>query len=241
MASTHLHALAVALAALPVAYIAGSAVTERSARADVPHYDIGFGIGPAKRFLGNKPDGGNDSSFGGAAQLNADIAIAPLFRVGGYFDWEVSPPPTGDVKYMYSFGGRVSFAPPLESQRLKLSFFAGLGYTVVYTHSFNETIPLQNSQGMLVGTPAQLAGVSGSFFEVPFGARLSYNVRKSWNFFTELRGTLGFDFGATLYNFDDTGGRPGKALGGMSTATGTDNDGTDAFGLALLFGVEFDR
>ncbi len=237
MASLHARLLAFAV----VAPLACLALAERSARADVPHYDVGFGVGPAKRFLGNKPDGGDDSSFGGAAQLNADIAVAPLLRVGGYFGWEVSPPPTGDVKYMYSFGGRVSFAPPLESQRLKLSFFVGLGYTVVYTHSFNETIPLQDSKGELVNTPAFLDGVSGSFFEIPFGARLSYNVRKSWNFFTELRGTFGFDFGATLYNFDDTGGRPGKALGGMSPATGTDNDGTDAFGLALLFGVEFDR
>ena len=242
MASLHARVLAFAFA-VPLVYAAAGALGESSAHAQffLPHYDIGFGIGPSKRFLGNKPDGGDDSAFGGMAQLNADVALLPLLRVGVYGGFELSPPPTGDVKEMFPFGGRVTFTPPLPSDRLKLGLFIGLGYTVVYTHSVNETIPLQNSQGTLVNTPALLAGVSGSFLEVPLGARLSYHVRKSWDVFAELRGSIGFGFGATLYNFDDDGGRPGQTLIGKGVATGTDNDGQDSFGLALLFGVQFDR
>jgi hypothetical protein len=240
MASLHARLLAFAVAA-PLVYLAGSAASERRALADVPHYDVGFGIGPSKRFLGDKADGADDSAFGGMAMLNADVALAPLVKVGGYFGFELSPPPTGDVKEMFPFGARVTVAAPLASERYALSFFAGFGYTVVYTHSYDTPIPLQNSQGTLVSTPGQLSGVSGSFFEIPLGARVAYHLRKNWDVFAELRGSIGFGFGATLYNFDDDGGRPGHTLVGKGVGTLTDNDGEDVFGLALLFGVQWDR
>ena len=244
MASLHARLLVCAVT-VPLAFVVSSSGGERCARADVPRYDYGFGIGPSKRFLGDRANGAGDSGFGGMAMLNADVALAPLVRVGGYFGFELSPPPTGNVKEMFPFGARVTVTPPLESARFKLSLFAGLGYTVVYTHSYDTPLPVENSTGALVTTPGQLDGVSGSFFEIPLGARLSYNVRRGsrdgLDVFAELRGSIGFGFGATLYNFDDQGGRPGHTLTGKGIGTLTDNDGTDVFGMALLFGVQFDR
>ena len=70
---------------------------------------------------------------------------------------------------------------------------------------------------------------------------LRRNPRDGLDLFAELRGSIGFGFGATLYNFDDDGGRPGHTLTGKGVTTYTDNDGEDVFGLALLFGVQFDR
>ncbi len=240
MASLPARLLAFAALA-PLVYVVGAVASERHALADVPHYDVGFGIGPSKRFLGNRADGAPDSGFGGMAMLNADVALLPTVKIGGYFGFELSPPPTGDVKEMFPFGARATWSPPIDSARFALSLFVGFGYTVVYTHSYNTPLPVENSMGALITTPGQLDGVSGSFFELPLGARATYHLRKNWDVFAELRGAIGFGFGATLYNFDDGGGRPGHTLVGKGIGTLTDNDGEDVFGLALLFGVQWDR
>jgi hypothetical protein len=213
----------------------------RPSLADGVHYDIGFGVGPAKRFLSNKGDTGDDAALGGRAQLHADVAVLPLLRLGLYAGFELSPPPTGNVREMFPFGFQAKVTPPIESDRFKVYGFLGFGYDAVYTHSFSAIVPVQNAAAMQIPTPVRFDGVSGSFFEVPFGVGGSYRLRKPWELFLELRATAGIGFGATLYNFDETGGRPGHSLVGKGVAVAKDNDGEDAFGLALVFGIQFDK
>jgi hypothetical protein len=170
-----------------------------------------------------------------------DVALAPLIKVGAYGGFEVSPPPTGEVKEMFPFGARLTVTPPIASAGWNLGLFAGLGYTAVYTHSVYRLLPVRNSIDQLVYEPALLDGVGGGFVEIPFGARASYHLRKHWDLFLELKAAVGVGFNGTLYNFDDDGGRGGHTLVAKGVQTGTDNDGTDVFALSLFFGFQFDR
>src|SRR5580704_13345755 len=108
----------------------------RPARAQ--HFDASLNVGASRRFL----SGGSLSGSTGLplVGLSGDIALAPLFRIGAYFDEERASDGEPKSPLITSFGARIKFLPPLGSSKLKAWLFVGFGYAAVLAPSYTQNV-----------------------------------------------------------------------------------------------------
>jgi hypothetical protein len=187
--------------------VLGLALPYREAAAQL-HWDASAQVGGMKRFLADRPSGGQDAGFGPMGQLAAHVALLPLVHVGGYFGHDISPLPIGDgTARDLTFGGvRAKGMLPFVRGAVRAWVFAGFGYAGVYQRSYGSTFEKPNPLGGTEARSGRVEGAGGGFFEVPFGIGASYKLYKPWEICAELGGRVGFGQTGSVY------GPPGPQL-----------------------------
>ena len=190
-----------------------------------------------KRFLAERPRGGDDAGFGPIGQVTAHVALLPLVRVGGYFGYELSPM-GGDAATRTLFGGglRAKLMSPFPRGDARAWLFAGFGYMAADAPSYSTTVSVPSGiTGQSTSATGTVAGAGGGFFEIPVGIGASYKLYGPW----ALVGELGcrFGLGHTGSAYEDPG--PTLAIPGQP-----DNNvlpaGRDRFGTSLVVGIQLD-
>ncbi|MBX3185807.1 MAG: hypothetical protein KF819_02280 [Labilithrix sp.] len=209
------------------------------ARAQV-HWDVGVQGGVMKRFLGDKPAGGDDAGFGPAAMLHAHLALYPLVRVGAYLGHDISPlGGDGAARDITSAGARVKIMSPWPRAPWRAWIFVGLGHTRVWARSYATTQSLPAAPGQpAVDRSVFVHGDAGGFFEVPLGMGVSYKFRKPWEMFWELGTRIGFGGAGPVY--DEQPGRGRRLTSpGLPDAFALPS-GQDNFAIGLTMGLQLD-
>lgn len=214
------------LLALALASAVSSSSVTRVARAQV-RWDASAQAGPIKRWLADRPPGGDDAGFGGEARLAAHVALLPLVRAGGYAAFDVTG--AGDATRLLFGGGlHAKLFAPIPSRTTRLWLATGFGLVGAYSPSY-ETV-LAGTTPATVQT-VQAARAGGRFFEVPVGVGAGWKVWGPWSLTGELGVRLGFAHGGSLY---DAPGRAAGAAGAVPPA------GADRVAVGLLLGVLYD-
>jgi hypothetical protein len=215
----------------------------RPARADT-NFDLNFQTGIGRRFLSSPSgEGGLAGSWDPMLLVEADVALAPLLRLGLYVDEEIAVDGEPRAPFMTGFGGRFRFTPPgLNTEKFKFWVFAGLGFTGVVAPGYTQNLPFQTPTGENGGTapiPANVQSANGYFIEVPFGIGGSYRLRGNWSFVCELSGRAALDSSGEY--FDPTG-RTATAVGttGAQQAGAGIVIGSESVGIFLTAGVGLD-
>ncbi len=199
------------------------------------HWDASVQVGAMKRFLVERPQGGEDAGFGPVAQLTAHVALLPLVHAGVYAAHDISPlAGPAAARNITSGGIRGKMAIPLRGN-LRAWGFLGFGFAGVYSQSYDlRAFPVQSGSGT-VPRDAHVEGAGGHFFEVPFGIGASYKLRKPWELCAELGARVGFAHAGSVY--EDPG--PQLKIAGFP-----DNNvlpaGLDRFAVGLTVGVMLD-
>jgi hypothetical protein len=208
----------------------------RAALAQV-HWDAAAEVGVMKRFLAERPQGGDDAGFGPIGQVNAHVALLPLVRVGGYFGYELSPF-AGDASTRSLFGGglRAKVMSPWPRGNVRGWLFAGFGYMAAYAPSYDTPVTVPSGiSGQTTAAQGHVAGAGGGFFEIPLGIGASYKLYGAWSLVGELGVRIGL--GHTGSAYEDPG--PTLKIDGQP-----DNNvlpaGRDRYGTSLAVGIQLD-
>jgi hypothetical protein len=208
------------------------ALTLFSARpAHAQHFDANFETGYSRRFLsGGTLTGSNGFPLIG---VTAAIALAPLFRLGVYFDEELANDGEPKSPFITTLGARIKFLPPLGSKKWKMWLFLGFGYGAVVAPSYTQVVgaTADNPNPNQTGTALK---DGGSFLEVPFGIGASYKLRAPWVVLGELSGRAGLNSQGSY--FDPTG-RPTVTAQGDSLGLIT---GSESFAILATLGIGID-
>jgi hypothetical protein len=208
------------------------------------HWDASAQVGPVKRWLTDRPTGGDDASFGAEARLAAHVALLPLVRVGAYGTADVTG--AGDALRVLAGGGlRAKIFAPLPSSSLRVWVFGGLGLLGAWSPAYTSTFSVRGPLDVVpFATEARAEGASGRLFEVPVGAGISRKIWGPFAFTAELGLRLGFAHGGPLYE------APGRAVSATTrpplsvieaSAGRAPPQGLDRFALGLTLGFLYDR
>ncbi len=207
------------------------------------HWDASAQAGPVKRWLADKPSGGDDATFGGEARVATHVALLPLVRVGAYGTFDV----TGDgdaTRFLAGGGLRAKVFAPLPAGSFRAWLFAGFGLLGAWSPAYTSRFTVQRPLDVVPSTvEAEAAKASGRLFEIPVGAGVSWKVWGPYSFTAELGLRVGVAHAGPLYE------APGRSLSLSSRGpVGLfDSDlrapiqGLDRFAVGLTVGVLYDR
>lgn len=199
------------------------------------HWDAAAQLGVNKRFLFERPPGGDDAGFGPAAQLSAHVALMPLVRVGAYVGYEISP--LGDpaaARDIGSAGLRAKVMLPWVRDKMRAWIFLGFGYAIVHARPYSTSIVIDPPARAPERRDVEVLEGRGGFLEVPLGVGGSYKLSKPLEVFAELGVRLGFAHHGSAYDVGPQVVVPGDVNQNLLPS------GTDSFGLGLSVGILLD-
>ena len=206
----------------------------REAHAQV-HWDASAQAGVMKRFLFERPPGGDDAGFGPAFQLNGHVALLPLVHAGAYVGYDISPlGGPAAARDIFAGGLRGKLMLPWVRGDTRAWFFVGVGYAIVSTRGYPTVLTIQTPGRPSVRRDVEVLGAGGGFVEVPFGFGASYKLRKPWELCAELGARFGFSHGGSA---DGNGPQvivPGDVNQNLLPS------GSDSFALGLTVGILVD-
>jgi hypothetical protein len=163
------------------------------------HWDVSLQAGVMKRFLFERPPNSGDAGFGPTAQLTGHVALLPFLRLGAYAGHDLSPGPS-DALRSITFGGvRVRGDMPWFRENFRAWLFAGFGYDLTYSHSYDKTLLVSVGTGATVKRDGTINSAWGGFFELPFGLGAAYKLSKKWALVGELGARAGFAHHGDVY------------------------------------------
>lgn len=188
-----------------------------------------------RRYLGSREPGGTDASLGVGAELRAHVRLWQGLSAGAYGGWDYSPASPA-TRHILGFGARLRWVPSPSREETQWWVFAGFGYALTWSPSFDTTLPmLVNSSPTL--TTVTVDSASGSFFEVPLGVGMGWAPKqRPWQLHAELGARIGFGHRGALYDLE-AGRNVSASVSKMPIAIS--NPGSDAVGLGLLVGASW--
>ena len=214
-------------------FAVASALVTSPAAAQV-HWDGEVLAGAQKRFLSQKPPGGDDAGFGPAIALQGHFALFPLLRVGAYARGELSPQGDAPARRMLAGGAQLKITPPWPRGNWRMWATLGVGYVGVYAPSYTTSLFPPNGGAQ---RPVVVDGAGGGFLEIPIALGVSYKLRKPWILLFQLDTRFGAGFSGSLYG----GGGGGRSvLDPAFFDQAVVKAGNDLFSLGLSVGVGFD-
>jgi hypothetical protein len=212
----------------------------RSAAAQV-HWDGAVEAGAMKRIVTNAPNG-DDVGIGPIFGVRAHIALAPLVRVGAYFDTDISPQADIKARRVYEGGLRFKVTAPWsfdEAGAIRVYAFLGFGYAGVYAPSSHTTLPLAGGTGQLQSQDVFLPGAGGGIYEIPFGLGGEWRFARPFALSAELGFRAGIANTGSLYSTD---GRSAvtTGAGSITGVSASDPTGNDSWAVGLTVGIGFD-
>jgi hypothetical protein len=199
------------------------------------HGDASLQVGVRKRFLFERPPGGDDAGFGPAIELMGHVAVFPLVRAGVYLGHDISP--LGGVataRDVSSGGLRGKVLLPWFREKVRAWAFLGFGYAIVSTRSYATSLTIRTPGRTPVQRDVEVLGAGGGFFEVPFGIGASYKFFKPWELCAELGARIGFAHSGSAYEIGPQVVVPGDVNQNLLPS------GNDSFALGLTIGILLD-
>jgi hypothetical protein len=138
------------------------------------HWDVGIQAGVTERLTTG--DAGRPAPTPGpSAEIHAHVAVLPLFRVGPYAAFDLSPAAGRTARPIYAAGLRAKLTPPWLSAPWRAWAFLGVGFADAYTPRYAS----------LTGDVAS-EGFSTGMLELPVGVGFGYKLRGPWELYSEL-------------------------------------------------------
>jgi hypothetical protein len=186
--------------------LSGTALATASAAEAQVHWDVAAQAGATDRIATGAAPGREPGPSG---EIHAHIAVYPMFRVGPYAAFDLSPVAGLPDRQIYAGGLRVKVTPPWLAAPWRAWGFLGIGLAYAYSPSS----PSSRSESVTMP-------------EVPIGAGLGHRLHGPWDLYAEL---------GARWNLAGLGGS-GSAPAATSSAP-TAFVGNDLLAVSLCVGV----
>jgi hypothetical protein len=186
-------------ASLVVVALGLAASTRARAEGARVHWDLGGQVGALQRLRRDLPEGESLPTLGPSAELQAHVAVLPMFRAGVYATFDASRATGAGRPWREYVGGGLRFkvTPPLLRRPFRAWVYAGIGGEWAVQPSFTVPGAMPASAGGNV-----VAGAQGGILELPFGVGFGWapwEASSSW-LIAEAGARAALLEGGTLYD-----------------------------------------